>query len=524
MTSADAPSLVPESEPQDTPAAPAMGKTVGRGVAWMLMNTGWSRAMSFAAQFFLARWLSKDDFGIYSVAISFGVFMQFFKDGGGRQILIQRGAKEYPRLAGSVFWLALSFNVLAGGVLAALSPMIAREYGNPVYVNMLLLIALSMPLATPGSVLSAKLWTDLRAGPYAMIQMGSALVRYGGAVALAKLGFGPMSWSWPLVGLAVWEALAYLVVTRDFSWLKKPDTSLWWEMIRTSKWVMLLALALAMFNQGAFLVIGRMATEAAAGVFYFASQIVMQVEVLVAFNLHQVLFPSLVRLNAEPERQREAVLRSLRTLTLIAAPAGLGVALTFEPIQRLLWPGESPGIGKWEDAVIPVQILAVFMSARVLYAVPDAILQARGRFKRLSLMVIVLGLGAMSAAAAGCHFGKATPIGISLWVGMYLAVACVTFAILALKQIGIGAWAMLGAIAPAWSLAVLAAAGTYALDHFWLKDLHSLVRIVAVGGLFVAVVTPALRVLLAGHVAEAVRVLPGPVRGLSSRVLRLGPT
>ncbi len=521
MAIADASSLVPESEPE---LAPAMGASVGRGVAWMVLNTGWSRAMSFAAQYFLARWLSKDDFGIYSVAISFGVFVQFFKDGGGRQLLIQKGAPAYPGLAGSVFWLALIFNTLAGGVLAALAPAVARAYANPVYLNMLLLIALSMPLSTPGAILSAKLWIDLRAGPYCMIQMGSALVRYGGAVVLAKLGFGPMSWAWPLVGLAVFEAIAYLMVTRDVAWLRRPDAALWPGLIATSKWVMLLALALAMFNQGAFLIIGKMATEEAAGVFFFASQIVMQVEMLVAFNLHQVLFPTLVRLNAEPARQREAVVRSLRTLTLLAAPAGLAVALVFEPLQRFLWPGSSPGIGKWEDAVLPVQVLAVFMSARVLYAIPDAIFQARGRFKRLSLMVLLLGLGAMIAASAGCYFGGATPLAISLWVGMYLAIACVAFAMTALMVVGVTPAALLGAIAPAWTLAALAAAITWSLDHQWLHALHPIPRIFAVSMVFALLVGPALRFLLARDVAEAVRVLPGPVRGLGLRLMRLRAT
>ncbi len=513
MTIPDTPSLVPESEPREQ--APAMGAAVGRGVAWMLINTGWSRAMSFAAQYFLAKWLSHGDFGVYSVAIAFGVFVHFFKDGGGRQLLIQRGLREYPRLVGSVFWLALLFNLLAGGTLAAIAPAVARGYEDTRYVPMLLLIAISMPLSTPGTILSAKLWMDLRARSLCVIQMGSALIRYGGAVLLAKLGYGPLSFACPLVALAVFEAVAYLAVTRDLAWLRRPDFSLWGGLVRTSKWVMLLALALATFNQGAFLVIGKLLPQNVAGVFFFASQIVMQAEMMVAFNLHQVLFPSLVRLNAEPERQREALLRSLRTLTLIAAPAGLAVALVFEPLERLLWHG------KWEEAVLPVQVLALFMFARVLYVVPAAILQARGRFKRLSIMVLALGLGAMAVAWLGAVIGPGNALSISLWVGMYMAAACVVFAMTALRLAGIRPASFLGAIAPVWAVAVGAAAASYAIDRATFASLPPLARAIAVGVVFGLVFMPAARALLPRHVEEALKVLPGRVRPLASRVLRL---
>lgn len=494
---------------------PALGGTVGRGVAFMILNAGWSRAISFAAQWVLGILLTEADYGVYAVAMAFGVFVQFIKDGGGRQLLIQRGAAEYPRLAGSVFWLALLFNTLAAAVLAAMSPFIASSYHDPRYVQLLLLIALSLPLSTPGAVLSAKLMMDLRTGPFATIMMGSAVVRYGGTVLLAWLGWGPLSWVLPLVALAVYEGVACLVVTRDWSWLTRPNFALWRELVHTSKWVMMLALALATFNQGAYLVIGKMTSQETTGIFFFAYQIVIQVEVLVAYNLHQVLFPTLVRLNAEPERQRAALLRSLRTLTLVAAPAGLAVALIFEPLEQLLWHG------KWAAAVIPVQVLALFMSARVLHPIPDAILQARGKFKRLSMMVLGMGLGAMAVAAAAARWGGGTPVVLSLWVGVYLACACVAFATSALRTVGVGPAQFLRAIMPAWLVSVFAAGVSGLIDHYLLRSMSPVPRMFALGTVYGLILFPALRIALPRHVEEFIRILPSPVRVLGSRFLRL---
>lgn len=504
--------------PLVTPAlAPPLGSAVGRGVAWMIFNTGWSRGVSFAAQWALAWLLDPDEYGLYAVALAFAIFVQFFKDGGGRQILIQRGPAEYRALAGSVFWLALLFNLVAAGILAGLAPLVARLFGDPRLVPVLLVIALSLPLSTPASILSAKLWIDLRPGALASVQMGSALIRYGGAVLLAWLGFGPLSWAVPLVGLALFEGAAYFIATRDTAWLGAPNLRSWPALLHTSKWIALLALALATFNQGAYLVLPLLVSLGTVGIFSFAFQIVMQIEMLVAYNLHSVLFPTLVRLNAEPERQRDAVVRSLRTLSLIAAPAGLALAVMIGPLEALLWRG------RWAPAVVPVQILAIFMSARVLYAVPDAILQARGRFKRLSLMVFALGSGSMLAAWAGATIGSGTPVAIAAWIGGYLAVACVVFAASALAAVGLSVGRFFGAIAPAWVLAAATAGITYAVDAAFVHHWPLVPRLIALGGLFSLLFAPAARAFLPGHVEEAVRILPGAARAPIARLMRLRP-
>ena len=112
------------------------------------------------------------------------------KDGGVRQLLIQRGQSEFESLVGPVFWMAMAFNVGTGALLAAAAPLAAGLYGHAVIAPMLLVVAASISLSTPSAILQAKMTIDLRFGALARIAVGSAIVRYAGSVVLAWAGLG----------------------------------------------------------------------------------------------------------------------------------------------------------------------------------------------------------------------------------------------------------------------------------------------------------------------------------------------
>jgi O-antigen/teichoic acid export membrane protein len=484
-------------------------------MVWFLLGTGLTRGLSFGSQWILGLLLSHEDYGIYAVAMSFGVFGQFIRDGGGRQLLIQRGKAEYPRLAGSVFWLGMMFSGAAGLALAAASPLVAHAYGDPRYIPMMILIGLSIPLNAPGAVPGAKLLMDLRAGPLTVVQTLSAVIRYGGAVALALLGFGPLSWAWPLVALALFESIAYTWAAGDVSWLARPNTAVWREVLRTGIWVMAVALAIVTLTQGAYVAVGRFASADTTGIFFFAFQIVLQIEAVIGINLQELLFPALVRLNAEPQRQQAAILRSLGALMFIAAPAGVAIALLFAPLEQMLWHG------KWAAAVLPVQILALLMGARILYVVPNAVLQARGRFKRLSFMLALVGLASMVAAAVGALSDD--PTRVSLWVGGSLGVACLTFCIVALQLVGVGIGSFVAEIAPPWGVAVLGGLVVWGADRAVLHALPAPARFLSLGVSYAVLFWCGARLALPHQIDEVVQFVPARLRGPISRVLGGAP-
>src|SRR5262249_40920035 len=120
---------VPTDGPGASSVAP-MGRAVGSGMVWTVILTVVSRAASFGAQWVLGLVLLDSDVGIFAIATAVAMVAQTLRDGGARFLLVQR-PKEYDRLVGPVFWLALTLNTLCGVLILGAAPLAAAAYHQP---------------------------------------------------------------------------------------------------------------------------------------------------------------------------------------------------------------------------------------------------------------------------------------------------------------------------------------------------------------------------------------------------------
>lgn len=452
------------SAPGNGPDNAGIGRSVARGISFTAANSVISKLISFGT-FALLGWLLVDrDFGLYAMAFSIAAFLQFFRDGGVVQLLIQRGEADYERLLGPVFWMALACNTLTGGALAIAAPFAAAHKGEPTLAWLMWVLAATLPLGTPSAIFVARLQMDLRFGYLNAVQVGSSIIRYAGTIGLALAGAGPMSFVIPMPVLAVYEGVAYYLAVRQSPWARAPQFGMWRELFDSSKWLIFFSFSIATLNQGGYLVIGAMVNVQKVGVFAFAFQLITQIDALLG-TLGTVLFPALTRLNNDPARQTAATLRITRVLMFLACPAALGLAAIVSPLEQVLWHG------KWHVAVWPVQALSVFYAARILITIPNAVLQARGQFRYNALITLAAGLGLMVAVAIGAYWGLhtafpsvRTPYRTSACMGLAFGVFCGGFSLIALRRVGLAPWRVLDAICISWLAAFAAAVATIAFD------------------------------------------------------------
>lgn len=500
-------------EPAQRPIAPALGASVGRGAMWMVLSTVGGKGLSFVAQIFLGWLLGKDDWGIYGIALSIAFFLQVFRDGGVRQMLVQRGHAEYESLAGPVFWMATAFNMATAVLLAAASPVVAWAYHDPRLVGLLLVMALSVPLSSPSVVSSARLRIDLRFGDLARMTLWSSVIRYGGSVALAYAHMGPLAFVIPIPVMAAFESVYCQWKTGERPWRRAAEMHRWPELFGRSKWLVLLAAAMVALDLSDYPVIGLYLTPETVGLYYFAYQLVAQTGALLAANIENVLLPALSRLGDERERRRQAVIRALRTLGLLASPASLILGALISPLEQLLWHGQ------WAAASPSVQILALFYPARAVFVVASSYLLAAGRFKAAGLLILGLGLGRMGAAAAAALFTREAT-GVSWFIGVYVGVSCLAGLWYALHSAGIGWRDLASSLVPPWLMS--AAAGAAALGVLrLLPGLHALPALM-VGGVVAGVVfAVGARVLFPQSVRDSLIAVPARLRGPALTLLGL---
>ncbi len=506
------PMPAPTASAARPPAEPPLGRAAIRGSLWMLVGTIVTKSGSLVAQVVLAWFLSDRDFGVYFIALSLSVLAAALRDGGVRQILIQDYA-SYERMLGPVFWLGGVMNVAAAVLLSAMAPLAARVYGEPQITPILLIIAVSIPLGTPAALLSVRLHTELRFRELAWISAWSALARFGGSIALAALGLGPMSLVLPLPLIAVIEWAMLVRMNRDRLWSRACEPRLWGALFGRAKWVMLGTFATGVWNMGNYFLVGLIVPAAVVGVYAWSNQLVMQIGFFMWANVNQVLFPAFARLGAEPERKRHAVLRAMRTVLFFAAPACALLGPLFPSIEAFLWQG------KWAGATTSVRVIAALYAPTCLLPVSLAVQHARGEFRAWALMVLGMALAMMAAGGAGAMI-SGTPAGIAAWSGVAMGLVCFVHAIVVLRPLRIGWTHVLSAVIGPSLVALAASAAAMGADHA-LREEQPVLRGIAVGACFAVTFGALARVFLPVQVRESVAVFPAAARASIRRVLFL---
>lgn len=559
-TSPDNAEPLPASIPGNETAPPDGGyaKKVLRGSFWMFVTTIATRIGSFAAQIFLAYWLTKNDFGLSGVALGLSGIAAFLRDGGVRQILLKHHA-DHATLLGPCFWMAMAFNIVLALMLTAIAWPSAAIYNEPRLAWMLIIIAWSIPLGTPGGILITKLLADMRYRENAQIMTLSAMTRYISSVAFAYAGFGPFSFVFPNILCALVENILTIRACKDRPWRSPPCFHMWWDLFSRSKWALLAIIGIAGMNQGPSAAIGLAAPFEVVGIYTFTFLIVIQVASLLSTNINQVLVPVFTRLAEDKERKRAAVLRTLRQVSLIATFVSLGLAATYRPFEAGIWGN------KWVATVLPVQIIGASYAITVLLCISLAVQQARGQFRAWGIGLVLLAIGTMGSAYVGALYGRrdlsqaiflacVSPSYWALvaervaWSAVYVAIATAVFGvaggllhlIVALKPLGVGRREVVFNAVRVWSLGLVAGAATIWIDDalapFFRSAFAPLARLtnsgiaLSVSELALFVVTGIafcifyallIRFFFAGALSEGIQMIPARFRGKVAAALLL---
>lgn len=511
--------------PQPATTAAPLGRSAFRGSIWMVFNALATRVLSLAATVLLGNWLLTSDFGVYGLAMSMSAMAGVLRDGGVRQLLV-REHHRHDELIGSAFYMALAFNTLTGAVLALLANFSSFWTDDPAkatdVARVLLVIAICQPLNTPGAMLQAKLLGGMRFGPVSVIAGISACIRFGGAIFLAGLWadeLGALAFVLPLPACAILEWIGFWYFNRERVWSRSPEPRRWKGLLAQSVWILVGSFAIAMLNWGANPALAATSKDLdLVAVYFFAYNIVIQVGIILSANIGQVLVPAFSRLLAEPDRLRAATLRALRQLMLVAAPLSLGLAVTFPPLERLLWHG------RWERAADAVRVMGLLYPFVVTLVVPLSLLQARGSFRAWAMAITVSGGLSVAGACLGGVLFAGSPAAVTniAWLTGLLGGGSAFAATLAIgRRRGIALRASVGATLPAWVLAAVAAYPIILLDDLVISHWHPLPRFLATGTLFTVLFALLARVCVAGHLREWLASAPARLRPVASRLLLL---
>lgn len=492
----------------------------------MTVATLGAKLASVVAQIILGHLLSDDDYGLYAIAIAVAIVARAMQNGGTDRYLQSRDPQQFSQMAGPAFWLGTSFNGIAAVMLSALAWPIAQWWNEPQLVWLLWVIAGSLLLQSPASVLLAGLHVDLEYRAVSRIMMISAIARQVLTIGFALLGFGPLSFVLPLLALPIIESVLALMVRPRHPWKDASPRSVIITLLRDTRWLMLAALAMGLSLQGDYLIISTIVDTAIVGTYFFAYQLIAQVGALVSNNLRTVLVPILARMNTDPERQGSAVLRSLRALFLFMPFITLGLAVVIPSMEYLIWEG------KWAGAVIPVMLLALSIPFRATLGVMNAALLATSRFRVFLAMLVIQTAGMMTGAVIGATTGG-TAAAIALGIVIADLLLCPLLILWNLSPYRISLRKLAAGMFTGPGLAVLCAAAAYGIGSVVLPQLRLfggqvdriqlVFEFLLLGTTYSILYLGIVRIMLVSHLRQIARVLPDRLGAAMRRILRLGP-
>ena len=384
---------------------------------WNTLEKFGSQIVRFILGVILARILSPRDYGLLGLLVVFTAIAQIFVDSGFSKALMQRNDKN-PDDVNTTFTFNLFISITLYLILFFCAPLIANFYNEPILIDLLRVLALTLVINSLFVIPNTLLSIDLNFKKIASINFFSIVVSGFAAIGFAIAGFGV----WALV----FQYLIKSILTASFFWLAKVwKPSLYFSKIsfkRLFKFgynLTLSSLLNEIVEKFSWLFIAKSFSPADLGYYNRGIQFPDTAIGTLGSVLDSVLLPNLAK-NDNFENLNNEVQQITKFLVLLTMPVTILLAVLAEPIILVLL------TEKWIAAVPILQIFCFCrfvtnlstISINVLYSINKANLVLRQQyFKmgiRVGLILIALNYGIVYVALA-----ELTSVIIHFVIGAY---------------------------------------------------------------------------------------------------------
>jgi PST family polysaccharide transporter len=335
------------------------------GIAWTAGAKWVTQVLTWAATFVVARLLSPSDFGLVGMAtVYLGVITLLSEFGLGAAVITLRTMTD--DLIAQLNGLSLLFGIGAFAVSAVAARPLGWFFKSPELPAVVLAMSTAFLMTAFKTVPYSLLQRDMQFRRLAIIDACQAVSQSISALTMAWLGLRYWALvSAALIGTAITVTLLLFARPHRFAW---PRYRALRAALGFSRDVIVSRLAWYGYATADCVIAGRRLGEAALGAynlaFTFASIPVERLTDLVT-RVTTSVFSSV-------QEDHAALRRYLGTLTegisLVTFPAAFGLALVSREFVTL-------ALGKkWESAIVPLTLLALYASLRSIMTLPPQVL------------------------------------------------------------------------------------------------------------------------------------------------------
>lgn len=380
-----------------------------------------SQYLGFAIQFIVSvlisrYYLSPAEVGVFSIALSAAMLVGVLQDFG-----ITRYVSGEPNLSAeqirTCFSVSIIFAFSIGLCVLLLAGPVARFYNEPTLFMLLAIIAGSYLVIPFGIVPTALLTRQMDFRSLFFVNVGGSMINGAVALGLAASGYAALSLAWALVAQALTRAILA-------QWLSKTPLPFPLTLKGARPIMHFGSASSALYISGSIgtrmpeLIIGRLLTMSAVGLYGRAVGLAGQLRMLVGGAIGGVFYPAFARIRDRGDALGPPYLRVVAGYTAVLWPAMAGLAVAAVPLVNLLY-GE-----KWIEVAPLLMWIAlgeIFIIAVPLHVDIPVLLGKIGPLVKYNIFdtlgsIVFLTIGTLwgieEAAASRIAYGI-------LWVALY---------------------------------------------------------------------------------------------------------
>ncbi|MCD2519390.1 lipopolysaccharide biosynthesis protein [Massilia sp. G4R7] len=367
------------------------------GIAFVTQYT--DLFIQFVGVMILARIITSEEIGIYSVAAFLMALLHVFRDFGVTKYLIQE-PELTPEKIRSALGAAILLAWAVALVLFSLRHPVARFYDEPRLADIMAVMSISFAVTPFGSVVNAIYRRDMAMRKVATVQIGSGLFATIVSTILALNGFGAMTLAWSnLAGISMYGVIAALLRGPGIPLLPRfRDLR---DILRFGSIASLGSLANVAGNNSHDVIIGKMLSLEATGYFSRGNGFVQIFKNLISGAVGPLVLPYFSALRHQSSDMVQPYRAAIIYITGVAWPFFGALAVLALPIVRTFY---GPN---WDTSVPLVQILCAAGALSMLTMFAGDVMIANGHVKAVTKLQLLTQPVRVAAILAASTFGLA---------------------------------------------------------------------------------------------------------------------
>src|SRR5256712_686008 len=393
----------------DVASAGALDRTIIHGMTWTVGIKVATIVVSWACTIMIARILSPQDYGIFTMATVYVGLTSMVTDFGlGAAIIALPDLSE--KLAAQLHTAASVVGGIAFAISCIAAVPVSRFFKTPSLAPVIIVVSTLLIFDSLRLVPTARLGRELRLKDLALLDGYKACIALVFALPLALLG--ARYWTLVVGNVVAAFVVTAVVLARIPQRFARPTFGEVKSTLTFSSHFLTNQLAWYGYTNADFIVAGRILGKLALGEYTLAWTIVSAPGAKIMSIFGRVMPMVLANVQRDVLALRRYFLLFTEALAILIVPPSVGLAIVADDFVLLVFGA------KWAAAAVPLQLLCFYMAIHIVGTATDRLLQSTGQASfparcRFVMLVILPTVFYLS----GIRWGR---VGIAaMWVLVY---------------------------------------------------------------------------------------------------------